>query len=89
MIDSSRARSSVGERSPHTREVAGSNPAAPIGTPLAGRHKDGGVKPLSLSNERSPGGVLKAGIGAIDQIDFLTVQQITQIAPRLGRQKYR
>ena len=27
----SRARSSVGERSPHTREVAGSNPAAPIG----------------------------------------------------------
>src|SRR4051812_48210325 len=25
-----RARSSVGERSPHTREVAGSNPAAPI-----------------------------------------------------------
>jgi hypothetical protein len=26
----SRARSSVGERSPHTREVAGSNPAAPI-----------------------------------------------------------
>ena len=25
------ARSSVGERSPHTREVAGSNPAAPIG----------------------------------------------------------
>jgi hypothetical protein len=28
--DPSRARSSVGERSPHTREVAGSNPAAPI-----------------------------------------------------------
>jgi hypothetical protein len=26
----SRARSSAGERSPHTREVAGSNPAAPI-----------------------------------------------------------
>src|SRR5919108_3110121 len=29
-----RARSSVGERSPHTREVAGSNPAAPIPTNL-------------------------------------------------------
>src|SRR5918998_18445 len=27
---SSRARSSAGERSPHTREVAGSNPAAPM-----------------------------------------------------------
>src|ERR687893_1097803 len=26
----SRARSSAGERSPHTREVAGSNPAAPM-----------------------------------------------------------
>jgi hypothetical protein len=31
MIPLSRARSSAGERSPHTREVAGSNPAAPIG----------------------------------------------------------
>ena len=32
-IEASRARSSVGERSLHTREVAGSNPAVPIRSP--------------------------------------------------------
>src|SRR5215212_10258446 len=36
----SRARSSAGERSPHTREVAGSNPAAPT-TSYGPRHLPG------------------------------------------------
>src|SRR5216683_1864111 len=51
---SSRARSSVGERSLHTREVAGSKPAAPIleargKIAVAGRHADDPDRELKVN----------------------------------------
>ncbi len=61
LCSGSRARSSVGERSLHTREVAGSKPAAPI----IRRARDCGLYPVkgcrlvSIDQEHAPAGLLE------------------------------
>lgn len=50
--DLTRARSSVGERSPHTREVAGSKPAAPIHIARFTRLGRLGFFQMTLTNEQ-------------------------------------
>src|SRR4051794_18198618 len=70
----SRARSSVGERSLHTREVAGSKPAAPI-VPMAARA--GFFTPLALRARSKPAAPIvpmAAGAGFFTPLASLLVR---------------
>ena len=62
MIRRSRARSSVGERSPHTREVAGSKPAAPIARMATS---------VGCTDQSTAGRIVETEIGRIDDVNLL------------------
>jgi hypothetical protein len=64
MIPSPGARSSAGERSPHTREVAGSNPAAPIATKPLLRQ---GFRSVPETGDRAPERPVEARMEAHDR----------------------